>query len=56
MCEREFSFYFIKLSWNHFSYERIEVGNLYKAQFCQFCDENIMYLAFKFALTKNQSV
>ena len=33
----------------------MKMKNLYESQFCRFCNENIVYLAFKFALTKNQS-
>ena len=46
---------FIKLSWKRFFYEKVQVKNLYESQFPQFRDENILYLAFKFAFNKNQS-
>ena len=52
--EKEFSFYQILLEILFFN-GKISVKNLYELQFPRFLNENIVYLAFKFVLNKNQS-
>ena len=54
MCKKEFSFYFIKLSWKCFLLKKLSEKSL-QITISQFGDENIVYLAFKFVLNKNQS-
>ena len=56
MCEKEFSFYFIKLSWKCFFMKEFKWKIFTNCNFFNFANENIVCLAFKLVLNKNQSV
>ena len=54
MQEKEFSFYLIKLSLKRFFMKEFK-QKIFTIAILLIFDENIVYLAFKFVLNKNQS-
>ena len=54
MPEKEFPFYFIKLLWKRFFMKEFK-WKIFTITISPVDNENIVYLAFKFVLDKNQS-